>query len=615
MFSTVDKYSGAAKVLLGLIALTFVGFGASTVAAPGSDYIVKVGDIKISAQALNDAMQNAQAAGGQQSRDAVFQGLLQRAYLTQGAKLMGIGVSQEQIKQIIVDDPSFHDASGKFSQALLTQYLQQRNMSEDRFVEDIREQFALQNMVNLVQNGVLVSDAQAAQLVNLLQSERTIRSVTFSPEAFAVRVKTDDVTLKNYYEANKKDYVIPQAVKIEYVELNMKDLADKQAVSEEEIKKAFEQEKTSAQPQREVAHIFFPVAQDADEATRKAAEAEAEKVLAQVKAKPADFAVLAKQYSKDPASADNGGNLGYVKKDGGLGAAFENSAFSLPKDEVSGVVKTEYGYHIIKVLNIKDQAVLDDEEKARITAELKQRKASQAFNKAKETLAEEAFNNPNALTEVAKKTGLKVAAPDEWLNRENGKAAGMPEELLKVIFSDDVLKKKHNSEPVTVNENTVWVVRAKEVREESTESFENAKALVKANYLRSETAKLAEAEAKKMLVDLNNGEKPTLAWSPVVKQTADEARRSMPPEAYTQLLKARPVNGKPAYVLLEGLPAPVLLEVQAVNPPADIEAQLPLARQMLAQGQANGIFENLMTYLQRTVKQKQGAQKVAEGTE
>ena len=105
--------------------------------------------------------------------------------------------------------------------------------------------------------------------------------------------------------------------------------------------------------------------------SKPAAKAEAEKVLAQVKAKPADFAALAKQYSKDPASADKGGNLGYVAKDGGLGEAFENSAFSLQKGQISDVVKTDYGYHIITVLNTQDAPVLA-QEKTRLEAEIKQ---------------------------------------------------------------------------------------------------------------------------------------------------------------------------------------------------------------------------------------------------
>lgn len=248
MFVAVEKYKTPAKILLGLIALTFVGFGVSTVAAPGSDYIVKVGGQKVSEHQLNTAMQNMQAAGGSESRDAVFNALVQRALLTEGAREMGISVSQEQLKQIIVDEPSFHDQNGKFSQNIFNQYLNQRQMSEDQLIEEIRNEFAVNNLISLVNNGNLVSDAQAKQLIMATQAERTVRSVSFSSEAFVQQVKTDDAVLKKYYDANKKDYVIPQAVKVEHVALNIQDVAKQQTVSEEELKKAFEQESASAKP-------------------------------------------------------------------------------------------------------------------------------------------------------------------------------------------------------------------------------------------------------------------------------------------------------------------------------------------------------------------------------
>lgn len=505
MFHSVEKYKLPAQILLGLIALTFVGFGVSTVAAPGSDYIVKVGDQKVSDHALNVAMQNAQAAGGNESRDAVFQSLLQRAYLTQGAKMMGIAVSQEQIKQIIVDDPSFHDASGKFSQAMLTQYLDQRRMSEDQFVDEIREQFELQNLLNLVQNGTIVSNAQAAQLVNLTQATRTVRSVTFSPEMFAGQIKVDDKAVQGFYDANKKDYVIPQAAKIEYVALDVNELAAKQSVSEEEVRKAFDEQAAAA-----------------------------------------------------PA----------------------------------------------------DNKPVFEQEKKRIENELKLKKVSGEFNKLKEQLAEEAFNNPNGLTEVAKKLNLKIEAPDEWLTQANGKAAGMPDELIAAIFSEDVLQKKHNSEPITVAPDVVWVVRAKEVREEKTAPFEEVKEQARSAYLLTEARKLAEKKADEALADLKSGQKTAVEWSPVSDLNAQQARQSMPPEAYAELLKARPAEGKPAYVKLEGLPAPVILEVQAIKSPENVNEQLPAAKQAVVQQQTANVFDQLLQYLNKKIKQEQGAQKV-----
>lgn len=506
MFHSIEKYRTPAQVLLGLIALTFVGFGVSTVSHPGSDYIVQVGDEKISDHSINAAMQNEQATGGSPSRDAVFQSLLQRAYLKQGAKLMGISVSQEQIKQIIVDDPNFHDASGKFSHALLSQYLSQRHMSEDQFVEEIRDQFALQNLVNLVQNGVLVSDAQAEQLVKLTQVNRTIRSHTFNPDEFIGQVKAADADLQKFYNANKKDYLLPQAVKLEYVALNLKDFADKQTVSETEVKNAYEE-----------------------------------------------------RMARLPAEGEK--------------PSFEK-------------------------------------EKAAVENELKMKKAVADFNKAKEKLGDDAFNHPSSLDEAAKNSGLKVETQETWLSRQDAQMSGMPENLINAVFSDDVLKKKHNSEVLTINSETAWVVRAKEVREEKTLPFEEAKDAVRQAYIRTEAAKLAENKAKEVLAQLNGGKAADVKWSEVSVLGAQQARQSMPPESYTELLKAKPANGKPAYVRLTGLPAPVIVEVQAITPPKDIAAQLPPAKQALAQQQSANTFDLLIRYFNGKIKQTKGAQSV-----
>ena len=608
MFVSIEKYKTPAKILLGFIAITFVGFGVSTVAAPGSDYIVKVGDRKVSDFDLNTALQNLQSSGGEVgSREAVFQALLQRALLAEGAEEMGFAVSQEQLKQSIVNDPTFHDQSGKFSQSLFNQYLSQRNLSEDQYIDQLRSEFAVQHLLAMIGSGVLVSDAQAKQIIDAGLVERTIRTMTFVPEAFSAQVKADDAALKKYYDENKKNYIVPQAVKLEYVALDIRDLANRQTVGEEEVKKALEQ----VVPEREIAHILFAVAKDAPANVRAAAKSEAEKVLAQAKANPAKFAALAKQYSRDEGSAENGGNLGYLPKDGGLLKEFEDKAFSLEKGQISELVQTDAGYHIIKVLNI--QSI--EKEKARIEADLKQKKAASAFNEVKEKLTEEAFNHPDSLSEAAKKLNLKVEAPADWLTKENGKAAGMPEALINAVFSDDVIKKKHNSEPVTVGEGLVWVVRAKEVREESVQTFEQAKELVKADYVRGEARKLAEQKARQTLSDAEKG-KAAGAWSPVSQMTAEQARKSMPPEAYAQLVKARPTKDKPAYVLLSNLPAPVLVEVQAVKVPdnATIE-QLGAMKQTLAQEQGVSNLSAVLAYLNSTIKQTQGEQKVNNGQE
>ena len=223
MFSAVEKYNGPAKIMLGLIALTFIGFGASTVAAPGSDYIVKVGDEKISTQNVQSAVRE---EGLKSNQDALTV-LTDRAYLYEGARAMGINVSLEQLKQVIMDDKGFQDENGRFNEQKFRNFLAQSGMTEDQLIEKLRHQFELQNVANLAANGNIVSSQQLERIAKLMQAEREIRTAVVDPRNFAAGVKVDDAALKAYYDKDKSKYLIPKAVKFEYIELSAKTLADR----------------------------------------------------------------------------------------------------------------------------------------------------------------------------------------------------------------------------------------------------------------------------------------------------------------------------------------------------------------------------------------------------
>ena len=612
MFAAVEKFSGPAKILLGLIALTFVGFGASSVSSSSSDYIVKIGDRPITVQEVQRALQNAQASGNQNATEqAILQALQERAYLLEGAKLLGIGVSKEKLKQQIVAMPAFQE-NGSFSQKKFNDYLKQIGLSEDQFVAEEQENILLQNLMNLGAEGSIISDSQAGELLKLTQSARMVRSVTFNPQQFLSQVNTGDEALTAFYNEKKADYLIPEAVKFQYAVLSLQDLAAKQTVSEQELKTAFEQSANKGKPRREVQHILIPKGNnEAEQTTNKA---QAEQVLAEVKANPAQFGELAKKYSQDPASAANGGDLGWVQQESGLPKAFEDLVFAMPKaGEISEVLTTDYGYHIIKLNKIQEQGTFEQDRPV-LEADLKMKKAQAAFTKAREELAAAAFDQPDNLKPAADKLGLKIVSIDEWVTRKEADAQVAENQLsadfVKALFSDDVLKKKRNSEPVTVSENTVAVVRVRDVRAAKQQSFDEAKEQVKFNYLRAQAEKLAQDKAKQALVDLQTGEKVNLQWSPQEQLTAAQAGQNLPPQAYQALLKARPSADKPAYFLAEGLPVPVIIAVDSILPPENMETQLPQAKQALVNTEANTIFEGLMSYLQARVPASQGNQKL-----
>lgn len=600
MFSAVEKYNGPAKIMLGLIALTFIGFGASTVAAPGSDYIVKVGDEKISTQNVQAAVRE---EGLESNQDALTV-LTDRAYLYEGARAMGINVSLEQLKQVIMDDKGFQDENGRFNEQKFRNFLARNSLTEDQLIEKLRHQFELQNVANLAANGNIVSSQQLERIAKLMQAEREIRTAVVDPRNFAAGVKVDDAALKAYYDKDKSKYLIPKAVKFEYIELSAKTLADRQTVSEEEVKKAFAEQQSSAQPKQEVSHIMFALTQGGDKAKIKA---EAEKVLAEAKASPDNFAALAQKYSQDTATAQSGGALGVVDKSSALPEEFKAAIAKLNKGDIA-LVESTAGFHIVRITNTQGQQSFD-EAKASLEAELKQKKAQQALAQMRQTLSQTTFDFPDSLKTAAEKTGLPIQSHNEWLSRQNAVQQNIPAEWLEVLFSDEVFKKKHNSDVITVGD-TSWVFRATETREESTPAFEQAKEQVRTAYVNSESAKAAMEQAKKLLVELQKGGKPELAWSEKETLSASDARLRLSPQALAALAKAHPTDGKPAYALLEGQPAPLLVEVLSSKvQKADADGSKKLKNE-LAQRTGLGMYTGLLTYLKTNIPLKQGAQKL-----
>lgn len=600
MFSAVEKYNGPAKIMLGLIALTFIGFGASTVAAPGSDYIVKVGDEKISTQNVQAAVRE---EGLESNQDALTV-LTDRAYLYEGARAMGINVSLEQLKQVIMDDKGFQDENGRFNEQKFRNFLAQSGMTEDQLIENLRRQFELQNVANLAANGNIVSSQQLERIAKLMQAEREIRTAVVDPRNFAAGVKVDDAALKAYYDKDKSKYLIPKAVKFEYIELSAKTLADRQTVSEEEVKKAFAEQQSSAQPKQEVSHIMFALTQGGDKAKIKA---EAEKVLAEAKAAPDNFASLAQKYSQDTATAQSGGALGVVDKSSALPEEFKAAIAKLNKGDIA-LVESTAGFHVVRITNTQGQQTFD-QAKASLEAELKQKKAQQALAQMRQTLSQTTFDFPDSLKAAAEKTGLPIQSHNEWLSPQNAVQQNIPAEWLEVLFSDEVFKKKHNSDVITVGD-TSWVLRATETREESTPAFEQVKEQVRTAYVNSESAKAAMEQAKKLLAELQKGGKPELAWSEKETLSASDARLRLSPQALAALAKAHPTDGKPAYALLEGQPAPLLVEVLSSKvQKADADESKKLKNE-LAQRTGVGMYTGLLTYLKTNIPLKQGAQKL-----
>ncbi|WP_037585769.1 peptidylprolyl isomerase [Stenoxybacter acetivorans] len=507
MFHAIEKYKLPAQILLGLIALTFVGFGATALAPSGHDYIAKVGNIKISESNVNDALRNFQAAGERLDKNEVYQSLLQEAYLQQGAVDLGFVVPLESIKKIISKDESFQE-NGKFSESKYQSFLQQSGLTEKALIADISKRFSVQNLLMLLTQDNLVSDAQAKFTIAVSQTEREMRAVPFEPSSFINQIAVNDAVLEKYYQEHQAQYQQDQAVKFDFVVLGAPDLGKKESVSEEELNQAYQQ-------------LNFPA--------------------------------------------------------------------SAPRPAL-------------------------EEIKAELTADIQQKKGQKRLQQAKEEMADLAFNNPESLKAIADKFGVSVKKHEQWLTRAEATAQGMPPALLAALFSDDVLVKKYNSEPIEVNNSSVWVVRAADVRAEHLASFAEVKEQVKTDYTNQEAAKLAEAAAQKTLAEIEKGATPKLAWSEASRINAETARSIMPEKDFTRWLKAKPQNGKPAYVLIN-MQVPVLVEIQSLHLPEENKEMQAKAKNMMSRNIGSELLAVFLSHQEKKYPIKTGAQKLESRTE
>lgn len=599
MFHAIEKFRRPAQVLLGLIAISFVSFGLiGFELSNNKDYLVRVGDQIINRDDVDRAVENMAQSGAAPSRELAFRTLLDQAYLMEGAKRLGIVVSDTQIKQSIVDNPAFHDASGKFDSNLFQTFIQRAYGNEEIFMREERQRLTVLSLLNTLGHN-LAADSQANQLVLAQLSARQVRSVPVVAAAFAKQVNVNDQALKNFFQSHQKDYVLPEAVKFEYVLLTPDSLVEKQSVSEEEIQHAFQQSQQT-NTKRRVAHILFEAT---DDASRAKAIDTAQKVAQQLKQHPEQFAQLAKQYSQDISSKDKGGDLGEFAQDGQLGStALEKAVFALSPGQISDVIESEFGFHIVHVSLAAHNDLAS--QKADLIAKIKEKKAQAAYNKLREDFADATFNQPESLKPSADQFGFNTQHANDWVTRQS---QAFPAAVLDILFSEDMKAKKHNSDAIVVQGKT-WFVRVTESRKEAAQTFEQVKEQVKNDFIAHESRRLAKESAEKTLADLRAGTEVKLAWSPVQTVLPAQLRAALSPEAYTQLMNTVPKNGRSAFLLLDMQPEWQLVEVQSIETLAANPALLQQAKQFAKENSSNNLIEAFIEQMSQEIKTKQGTQ-------
>ncbi len=282
-------------------------------------------------------------------RESALKGLIDRKLLLQGAEKSKFAFSDAALDQVILLTPEFQ-VDGKFNSDRFDQVIRQLGYSRMQF----RQMLAQEMLIGQVRAGLagsgFVTDTQVLAFARLEKQTRDFSSLILKSDPAAVKLTDDEV--KAYYDKHAQEFMTPDQVVIDYLELKKSSFFDQVSVKDEDLQALYKKETSNLAEQRRAAHILIEVNDKVTDAQAKAKIEEIQQRLA----KGEDFAALAKQFSQDPGSANNGGDLGFAGPDV-YDPAFEKALYALNKGQVSGPVRSEFGYHLIKLLGVESPEV------------------------------------------------------------------------------------------------------------------------------------------------------------------------------------------------------------------------------------------------------------------
>ncbi|MDR2000992.1 MAG: peptidylprolyl isomerase, partial [Zoogloeaceae bacterium] len=332
-------------------------------------------------------------------------------------------------------------------------------------------------------------------------------------ESFLKQVKLTPDAVNAYYDANTAKFQVPEQLRAEYLVLSHDRMTDQVSISEDEIKAWYAKHPYRQAEERQASHILILVGAKAADEEVNAAQAKADEVLALAKKSPKDFAKLAKQHSQDSGSATQGGDLGWFGR-GAMVKSFEDAVFSMKEGQVSDLVRSDFGFHIIKLTGIHAERSRPlDEVRNEIVATLKAQAAEKKYIEAAEGFTNTVYEQSDSLAPAAEKYKLTIQTSD-WLRKGAGAAGPLGNaKLMAALFSDDAIKEKRNTEAVQIAPKVLVSARVLEYKPATQQPLEMVAPTITAFLTHQEAAKLAAAEGEQKLDQLNNGGKVSVAWS------------------------------------------------------------------------------------------------------
>ncbi|NPC56636.1 SurA N-terminal domain-containing protein [Caenimonas soli] len=492
---------------------------------------------------------------------------------------------------------SLRGPDGKLDMARYRQLVAAQGMTPEMFEAGVRADVSARQVLAGLGGTTFATPAQAALALNAYFETREVQVARFAPAAHAGNVNPTDAEIEAFYKSNAALFQAPEQANIEYTVLDLDSVKKSITVNEQDLKTYFEQNaaRISGKEERRASHILITAAKDASAADRAKAKAKAEELLAAVKKAPDTFAEVAKKNSQDPGSAANGGDLDFFAR-GAMTKAFEDAAFALGKGEISGVVETEFGYHIIKVTDVKAPKQRSFEEmKPELEAELKKQQAQRKFAESADAFSNGVYEQADSLKPVADRLKLEIKTAS---NVRRAPAPGVTGPLanskfLNALFSPDSVEKKRNTEAVEIAPNTLAAGRVVQYAPARTLPLNEVKDRARERLVAARSAELAKKEGTEKLAAWKAN--PASASLPPAVPVSRQETQKLPAAVVETALRADPA-ALPALVGVDlGDQGYAVVKVNKVLPR---ETQPPeVAKQEIQQyGQWWASAENLAYY-------------------
>ncbi|VVQ34269.1 SurA N-terminal domain-containing protein [Pseudomonas fluorescens] len=504
-----------AKTIIGVIValMALTGFDAIFQATTHKNEAAKVNGEEISQNELSQAVDmqrrqlmqqlgkdfDASLLDEKMLRESALKGLIDRKLLLQGAEQAKFAFSEAALDQVILQTPEFQ-VDGKFSSERFDQVIRQLGYSRMQFRQMLAQEMLIGQLRAGVAGSGFVTDAEVLAFARLEKQTRDFATLNVKADPAAVKLTDDEV--KAYYDEHAKEFMTPDQVIIDYVELKKSSFFDQVAVKDEDLQAAYQKEIANLSEQRRAAHILIEVN---DKTTEAQAKAKIDDVQARL-AKGEKFEALAKEFSQDPGSANNGGDLGYAGP-GVYDPAFEKALYSLSKDQVSEPIRTDFGYHLIKLLGVEAPEVPTLASlKDKLTRELKAAQVEQRFVEATKQLEDSAFEASD-LAQPAADLKLTVHTSKPF-GREGGEGVAANRAVVTAAFSTEVIDEGANSTAIELDPETVIVLRSKEHLKPAQLPLESVNAAIRTQLTKEHASAAAKTKAEKLIADLRDGKAP-----------------------------------------------------------------------------------------------------------